>query len=96
MAFTGRRVSVDTTSGGTVIATGADPGSDAPTDLPGLVIKNADASASVALGGSGVTYAAGFLLAAGATLPIGALGAGDILYGISTSGTVVVHVLEVS
>lgn len=95
MAFVGRRVTVDTTSGGTILITGADAGSQNVSDSPGASLRNSHASLSVFLGGAGVTAAAGFELIAGATVGIGAIGKGDDLYGITASSSAVVHILEV-
>lgn len=55
-------------------------------------VKNAG-GASVFLGGAAVTAAGGFELAPGQIMTIDHV-AGDDLYGITASGTVVVHVMR--
>lgn len=82
MAITATRVTVANTA--TAIITAGSGKS--------ITIKNTDASASVHLGGSAVTASDGFTLIAGATLQLD-LTQNDYLYGITSSGTVVVHVL---
>lgn len=58
-----------------------------------LLVRNRGA-ASVFLGASNVTTAAGFELLADESLPVD-LDAGEDLYGICAVGTVACHVLEV-
>lgn len=82
MAITGSRVTVAATA--TLI--------QAAGSGKSITIKNTDGSASVHLGGSAVTAADGFTLVAGATLQLD-LTQNDALYGITSSGTVAVHVL---
>ena len=84
MAVVGARVTVNTTA--TLIASEAAAG---PNVTPTL-IKNPGASA-VYLGGSGVTAAAGFELAAGEVV---AIDLSEDMYAITASGTQVVHVLS--
>lgn len=61
-------------------------------DPIGVIVKNTG-GASIYLGGSGVTSAAGLELAPGETLNVELMG-GDVLYGITASGTVIVSVLK--
>lgn len=67
----------------------------APTDTvagQSLAIRN-KGTASVYLGGAGVTTGNGFELAAGESLSVD-LAEGERLYAIAASGTVPVHVLR--
>lgn len=73
-----------TTSATALHAADADPHS--------VAVANVGAS-TVYLGGSDVTTANGFPLAAGASVPVG-LSPSEILYGRVTSGTVEVRVLR--
>ena len=85
MAITGSRVSV--TQAATLVARGSNSGS-------GILVKNGDSTNTISIGGSTVTYAAGFLMAAGDVAPMD-LGPAEELYGIADTGvTVVVHLLQ--
>lgn len=82
MAIAGSRVTTTTTA--TLIASAGSGKS--------VILKNVDGSASVHLGGSGVTASDGFTLVAGASIEMD-LTQNDALYGITSSGSVIVHVL---
>jgi hypothetical protein len=58
-----------------------------------FLITNCDAVIVIYIGGPGVTTATGTPLAAGAALPIGVVGGGEIPYAIAASGTPTVAVL---
>ncbi len=89
MTVVGSQTTVDDTAGGTVLHTGI-----AGRSGTKMVIKNADATDTVALGPPGVTFASGFTLGTGATINID-LSYGEILHGIcDTAKTVVVHILK--
>jgi hypothetical protein len=83
-AIVATRVTVATTA--TLLYTAATGGSN-------VLIRNPAGGASVYLGAAAVTTATGFELVAGdaVTLP---LGPSDPVYGIVTTGTVIVHVME--
>jgi hypothetical protein len=57
------------------------------------MVRNRDTTNSVFLGGSDVTAAAGFEVLPGEAVPI-SLVAGDTLWGITASATVVCHVIQ--
>ena len=57
------------------------------TDPVPLLVKNMDASITIYIGSSTVSSSTGYPLLAGATFPIALINSGDILYGISASGT---------
>jgi hypothetical protein len=96
MALVGKRITVDTTVGGTLITRGqGDTGALGTSDFS-ATIKNTHATATVYLGGSGVTTATGYPLAAGDVIDLGDLGTDDAVYGIVTTSTAVVAVLEVA
>lgn len=88
MAVTGTRVTVSS-SAATAIATAA--GTDQQSGAH-VLVRNADASISIDLGGSAVN-ANGFTLIAGASVSLD-LQPGEVLYGRAASGTPVVHVLK--
>lgn len=96
MAVTGRRVTVAATAGGTLICQGS--GSEGPqgTSDYSATIKNLHATATIYLGGSGVTTSTGYPLAAGDTIDVGQLGFDDAVYGIVSSSTADIAVLEVA
>lgn len=87
MAIEGVRISVTTTA--TPLFSAVDSrerGATAVTNRGGTAID---------LGGPGVTSGAGFQLDAGQTITLDVnTGSGDLLYGISASGTVICHVLR--
>jgi hypothetical protein len=58
-----------------------------------FLFKNADGSATIYVGGPGVTTANGYPIAAGASVPAGIVGDNETLYGIALTGTPVVAVL---
>jgi hypothetical protein len=87
MPIISSRVSVTGTA--TVLS---DPTRGSIGDPIGVVVKNTGGT-SIYLGGSGVTSAAGLELAPGETLNIELMG-GDVLYGITASGTVIVSIMK--
>lgn len=99
MAFASAQISVLTSGATPLIVAGSGTGQflnvtgAAGDELPGLV-ENHDPTNPVYLGGPGVTTSNGFKLAAGAALPINAIGTDlTTLYAVATGGTVVVGVL---
>lgn len=80
---------VDVTSAAAVLT---DPAHGSIGDPIGCVVKNTGGT-SIFLGGAGVTAAAGLELAPGESLNLDLMG-GDVLYGITASGTVTVSVLK--
>lgn len=84
MAVTGARVTVGTTA--TLIA-------QADADGVSVAVRNADATVSADIGGSGVVSGAGYLLLAGSSVSFD-LDAGESVYGIVASGSIVAHVLR--
>jgi hypothetical protein len=82
MPVIGKRVTVANSP--TLIAGGEDGGH--------VLVRNADASAAIDLGGQSVATGAGFSLIAGATVAF-ETGGTKKLYGVTASGTVIVHVL---
>jgi len=87
MPIISSRVTITTTATQIV-----DPVRGGVPDPISAVVKNAGA-VSVFLGGAGVTTAAGYELAPGE--PFNAdLVAGDVLYGITASGSAVLHVMR--
>jgi hypothetical protein len=87
MPIISSRVSV--TASATVLS---DPVRGSLGDPIGCVVKNTGGS-SIYLGGSGVTSAAGLELAPGETLNVELMG-GDVLYGVTAAGTVIVSVMK--
>jgi hypothetical protein len=81
MSLSSERVAVDDTSGGTALNAGGTNGLT-------LRIHNVDATESVRLGASGVTFAAGYELAADEKDTI-VLRAGDVLFAIADAATTV-------
>jgi hypothetical protein len=84
-ALTAARVTVASTA--TLVSTGSTTGGSS------VLIRNAGA-ASVYLGAVAVTTATGFELPAGDAITV-PLGPSEPVYGIVTTGTVVVHKLEI-
>lgn len=80
-------VSVGTSA--TLLSSSTDDGAYGHT----VAVKVPTGGATVSLGGSAVTTAAGFPLAAGESATFD-LGSGDALYGIVVSGTQAVNVLR--
>lgn len=78
----------------TTSATRLDTGAANNPQGSAIGVYNNGAS-TVYLGGSGVTTATGFPLAAGTSLSVDLKESGDVLYGIVVSGTVEVRTLEV-
>ena len=76
------------------VTVGTSPTLVAAADTQALV-KNHAGSATVDLGGSGVTAGAGFALDAGDSVWLDPVPLGGALYGVVASGTVVVSVLTV-
>jgi hypothetical protein len=70
----------------------SDPVRGSLADPIGCIVKNTGGS-SIYLGGSAVTSAAGLELAPGETLNVDLQG-GDVLYGITSAGTVAVSVMK--
>ena len=89
MAVSAQRVSVGTSATSLVPSVDADSAAG-----QSLAVKNLGA-ASVFLGGSGVTTAAGWEVAAGDPPVTVDLPPGSTLYGIVASGTVSVQVMQV-
>lgn len=87
MPIVSTRVTVTTSP--TVLS---DPVYGSLADPIGAVVKNIGGS-SVFLGGAGVTAAAGLELAPGESLNVDLM-AGDVLYGITASGTNAVAVMK--
>lgn len=85
-AVKSRRVTVTTTA--TVISSEVAGAGNAQS----ILVRNADASASVDIGDSTVVAGAGFELVAGAAVTVDTFG--EPIYARVASGTVVVHVLE--
>jgi hypothetical protein len=83
MAVIGKRVTV--ASSPTLIAT-------ADGDGGSVTLRNADASNAIDIGSSSVATGAGFSLIAGAAVSID-LDGSDRVYGVTSSGSVVVHVV---
>lgn len=81
MSLTSARVAVDDTAGGTALNTATTAGQT-------IRLHNVDATNSVRLGASGVTFATGYEVAAGEKDTI-LLRAGDVLYAIADSETTV-------
>lgn len=94
MAFVGKNVTVTTTAG--IVITGADTAGEDTTDAKGVLIKNTHASITIYIGGSDVDSTHGYPVLAGEALPLGGVGAGDLLYAVAASSTVVVAILEVT
>lgn len=94
MALVARKVTVTTTA---VLLTQGLGGAGAQgiSDFSAEV-QNTDATITLYVGGSGVTTAQGFPVLAGATVKLGELGADDALYGITSSGSIDVRVLELA
>lgn len=89
MPVIGERISVTTSA--TVLFT---PENGAAVDRKSAIIKlPAAATESVFLGGSGVTAAAGYELAAGDIVDVSLLH-GDTIYGIVATNAQTVHVLR--
>lgn len=59
-----------------------------------LLVRNSSATASVFLGGSGVTTANGYEVPSGASVSL-VLDSGDALYAVVGVGTIDVHVLRI-
>lgn len=87
MPIISARVSVTTAA--TILS---NPVNGSLADSISAVVKNTG-GASVYLGGATVTSAAGLELAPGETLNVDLM-AGDVLYGITASGTVTVSVMK--
>lgn len=88
MSFQGAVVSVTTT------ATALNAAESAGSDKVSLTIKVPTGGATVYLGGSDVTTAQGYPLAAGESLPINTLARGEVIYARVAASTQNVHVLR--
>lgn len=84
MSVLGGRVNV---TAGTVAIVGSD------ADQVSVLVRNTDSAATVDIGGAAVAAGAGYRLLAGAAVAMD-LYRGETLYGVVSSGTVVVDVLE--
>lgn len=87
MPIIGERVTVTTTATQVVV-----PTYGAASDPITASLRNPGPS-SVFLGGAGVTSSAGYELVSGGTIDLDLM-AGDVLFGITATGTQVVHVLK--
>lgn len=95
MAVEHARVSVGTTA--TLLSTSVTPGASMPTVAHSVAVQSpSDASASVFIGGSGVTTSSyGFELTAGSAIAFD-LAAGESIYAVVASGTETVNVVRLS
>lgn len=88
MAVSAARVTVGTSA---TALTSGDPGQQVGS---GIAFRNMDATATVFIGGPGVTAAAGYPLEAGEELSLDLENTKDLPYAITASGSVVVAVLR--
>jgi len=98
MAVAAARVSVGNTATRLDVTTESDavPGTNTYAQRFGqhLMVRNRDASLSVFIGGPGLTATSGsFEVLPGEAVPVD-LTSGDVLYGITASGTAVCHVIQ--